>query len=62
MSLSALIADCVLLNLSNKKSAYKKLIELDSKQHFQLKTKGILQKTKEIKSFEDGRKFSVIEP
>jgi hypothetical protein len=47
MSLSALIADCVLLNLSNKKSAYKKLIELDSKQHFK---KNVLQKTREIKT------------
>ena len=60
MSLSALIADCVLLNLSNKKSAYKKLIELDSKQHFK---KNVLQKTREIKTIYSVReKVSVIDP
>ena len=32
MSISVLIADCVLLNITNKKKIYKKLIELDAKE------------------------------
>jgi hypothetical protein len=32
MSISVLIADCVLLNFTNKKKIYKKLIELDAKE------------------------------
>ena len=46
MSISVLVADCVLLNLSNKKNIYKKLVELDSKAHFQRKT-FILRNTRE---------------
>ena len=33
MSLSVLVADCVLLNFTNKKKLYQKLKELDAKEH-----------------------------
>ena len=44
MSLSVLIADCVLLNFTNKKKIYQKLKELDAKEH--LKNNDILPTTR----------------